>query len=220
MSRLITVLVSSLALVALSGTAGAQTAPRQGAGGGYDYYAFILSWSPAYCEREGNKADPEECGAKARPGFVTRGLAPLRDAGPRPESCPTKTIVPGSIFEAAMEIMPSAGAVARAWEKYGSCTGMTPDDYFAETRATWERVAVPPELADPAPGLSVAAGEVKQRFLEVNDLFQLRPEQIAVICERKRVSEVRVCLDKELDFRACGADTRDTCRPDERLTVR
>jgi len=216
MSRLITILFLVFASVALSDRAGAQTAGP----GGYDYYALVLSWTPAFCEREGKKADPEECGPKARPGFTTRGLEPLRDTGPRPESCPTRAIVPGSIFDAAREIMPSAGTIARVWAKYGSCTGLTPDDYFAETRATWERVIVPPELADPAPDLSITAEEVKRRFIEVNELFQLRPDQFAVICERKRLVEVRVCVDKELDFRRCGKDARDTCRPDDRLSVR
>lgn len=220
MSRLITVLILALTTAALSHQAEAQVAAPSAGPGGYDYYALILSWTPAFCEREGKRADPDECGAKARPGFTARGLVPLRDAGPRPESCPTKTPVPGLIFDAMLEIMPGVGTIARVWEKYGSCTGMTPDDYFAETRATWERVRIPPEFADPAPNLSITVEEMRKRFIEFNDLFDLKPDQIAVTCERRRVLEVRVCVDKELDFRRCGKDVRDTCRPNDRLSLR
>lgn len=218
MSRSLTFLLAILAAIALSDRSEAQT-PAPGAGS-LDYYILALSWSPAYCEREGRKADPTECGANARPGLVMHGLWPQRDAGPRLESCPTATRVPGSIIDAMLEIMPSVGLIVHEWEKHGSCSGMTPDDYFAEARATWERVRVPPEIAEPTPDLSLSADEVKRRFIEVNDTFALAPDQIVVICERKRVSEVRVCVDKDLDFRRCGKDVRDTCRPEDRLTAR
>jgi ribonuclease T2 len=32
-----------------------------------------------------------------------------------------------------------------------------------------------------------------------------------VVCQRRQVSEVRVCLDKDLNPRACGKDIADKC---------
>lgn len=35
---------------------------------------------------------------------------------------------------------------------------------------------------------------------------------MAVVCSRRDVSEVRVCLNKDLDFIACGQKVVDRCR--------
>lgn len=209
------------ALVVLSaGAASAQKAAQAPAPGpeNYDYYILSLSWAPAYCDRAGAKADPKECGKDSYPGFVLHGLWPQREQGGWPESCPNMAQIPPSVVDALLEVMPSADLVRHEWTKHGSCTGLTPDDYFAETRAAWERVRLPEALVDPNGPISVPADQVKQAVVQAGEVFELKPEDVAMICDGKGVTEIRLCMDKDLNFRACGKGVVDTCRKDESLT--
>ena len=45
----------------------------------------------------------------------------------------------------------------------------------------------------------------------------LKPEDFAIYCDDTYLREVRVCLDKNLNFRACGTRVRDACRIDAML---
>jgi ribonuclease T2 len=40
----------------------------------------------------------------------------------------------------------------------------------------------------------------------------LAPEGVAVICSKRDVSELRVCMDRNLGFVACGPKVVDRCR--------
>lgn len=213
--RLWGVAVAALIALDFGGAAAQQAAP---AASNYDYYVLSLSWAPAYCARAGAKADPKECGPNAYPGFVLHGLWPQREQGGWPENCPNIAQVPPTVVDALLEVMPSPDLVRHEWTKHGSCTGLTPDDYFAETRAAWERVRLPEALVDPNGPISVPADEVKTAIVQVGDVFELKPEDVAMICDGKGVTEIRFCLDKDLNFRACGKGVADTCRKDEALT--
>jgi ribonuclease T2 len=39
----------------------------------------------------------------------------------------------------------------------------------------------------------------------------LDPDAMAVMCRGPKVAEVRICMDKDLKFRACGRDVKDRC---------
>ncbi len=52
--------------------------------------------------------------------------------------------------------------------------------------------------------------QVERLFLEANP--GLTAEGVAVVCSKRDVSEVRICLDKDLGFVACGPKVVDRCR--------
>lgn len=217
--------VRRMAVAALSGavlgmavSASPAVAQERGTPGTFDYYLFSLSWSPAYCARAGKDAAPEQCAASDPRGFVVHGLWPQYEKGGWPETCSFGRRVPRVIVDAMLEVMPTVELIDHEWAKHGTCSGLTPDLYFAETRAAWERVRIPPEFFTPDPGLSVTAKEVEERFIAVND--NLTPDRIAVVCDRRGVYEVRVCMDKDLVFRDCGAKVEDRCRANATMTVR
>lgn len=208
---------AALLTIVIAGTARGQDPTTPGT---FDYYVFSLSWSPAYCAREGKSADPRQCGPDKNYGLIVHGLWPQYDRGGWPERCGTMRRVPARILEAMLEVMPSAGLIEHQWAKHGSCTGLSPDDYFAETRATFERVFMPDELRQPPPDFSMTAEALEKALVERNAPFGLTPKGVALVCEGDRVTEVRLCVDKELFFRDCGARVDDRCRPNARLTVR
>ena len=68
------------------------------------------------------------------------------------------------------------------------------------------------ELAEPK---TVAPAEIEEAFIKANP--GLSPTAIAVTCNGKRLSEVRICMSKELQFRACEEIDRRACRREEVL---
>ena len=188
------------------GTAAAQ---RKAEPGTFDYYVLSLSWAPAFCARESRAAESDQCGAGKRFGWVVHGLWPQFAEGGYPRSCATGRTVPKAVVDDTIGIMPDVGLILHEWRTHGTCTGLSATDYFAKLRAAQAKVKVPAALAVPKDGLSVPAPEVEAQFAEANP--GLKPDMVAVVCQRRQVSEVRVCLDKDLNPRACGKDVADRC---------
>ena len=112
--------------------------------------------------------------------------------------------------------MPEPRLVFGEWRKHGTCTGLSPDGYFALTREAYERVAIPAEFAAPDRHRTVSAGAVEQAFVAANP--GLKPDGIAISCAEGFLEEVRICLTKDLSFRACREVDRNGCRQ-ERLAL-
>jgi ribonuclease T2 len=60
---------------------------------------------------------------------------------------------------------------------------------------------------------TVAPAEIEDAFIKVNP--GLSSSAIAVTCNRTRLSEVRICLSKDLQFRACEDIDHRGCRRDQ-----
>jgi len=56
---------------------------------------------------------------------------------------------------------------------------------------------------------------VEEAFIKVNP--GLSNSAIAITCERNRLQEVRICMSKDLQFRACEEIDRRACRRDQVL---
>lgn len=195
-----------VALFLQPGTAAAQ---RKAEPGAFEYYVLSLSWSPAYCARESRAADTEQCAAGKRFGWVVHGLWPQFAEGGYPRGCAAGRTVPKAVVDDTIGTMPDVGLILHEWKTHGTCSGLPAADYFAKVRAAAGKVKVPAALSTPKDGLSVPAEQVEAQFVEANP--GLKPEMIAMVCQRRQVSEVRVCLDKDLNPRACGKDVADKC---------
>jgi len=64
----------------------------------------------------------------------------------------------------------------------------------------------------PAPK-TVAPGEIEEAFIKANP--GLSSSAIAVTCDKTRLSEVRICMNKDLQFRACEEIDRRACRREQ-----
>ena len=60
---------------------------------------------------------------------------------------------------------------------------------------------------------TIAPAELEDAFIKVNP--GLSNSAISVTCDSKRLSEVRICLSKDLQFRACEEIDRRACRRDQ-----
>jgi ribonuclease T2 len=59
----------------------------------------------------------------------------------------------------------------------------------------------------------VAPAEIEEAFIKANP--GLSSSAIAVTCDRTRLSEVRICMNKDLQFRACEEIDRRACRREQ-----
>lgn len=179
-------------------------------GSGFDFYVLSLSWSPSYCEAEGEDANRQQCGSGRPYGFVVHGLWPQFERG-FPENCATgEPDVANQTVRRLYDVMPSAGLIRHQWRKHGACAGLDQTDYFATVRAAHDKVVVPEELRSLDAYRTVAPGAVEDAFRRANPM--LPAQGITVACDERYLREVRICLTKELAFRPCPEIDRRSCR--------
>jgi len=189
---------------------------RQNEPGQFDFYVLSLSWSPSFCaaaaERYNDRPSGMQCGARLY-SFVVHGLWPQYEKG-FPEFCqqPSPRLYRG-IVSSMLDLMPAPHLIYNEWDKHGTCSGLSPSDYFATVRKARAAVKIPPEYVDLQQPLSVAPGAVQDAFIKANS--GLEPAGIAVDCDKKRLTEIRVCLSKDLKFRDCPEVTKRACRRDQ-----
>ena len=183
------------------------------AGTGFDFYVLSLSWSPSYCEAEGEDANRQQCESATPYAFVVHGLWPQFERG-YPENCRTdEDGVDNATLRTLYDIMPSAGLIRHQWRKHGSCAGLSQDDYFDVLRAAREAVAIPAEFRRVEAYRTLDPDAAERAFLSANP--GLAEEGIAVTCDRRFLREVRICLTKDLAFRECPEVDRRACQRDK-----
>lgn len=174
--------------------------------GAFDYYVMSLSWSPAFCEVEG---DAEQCAPGRRLGWILHGLWPQYERG-WPRDCRTAERNPSRSETAAMaDIMATSGLAWHEWQAHGRCSGLSAQDYFALSRRAYAAVTRPEVLRKLEKDVRLPGRVIEEAFLEVNP--QLSADGVTVTCPDNRIREVRICLTKDLEPRDCGADVIRDC---------
>ncbi|MBX3521297.1 MAG: ribonuclease T2 [Xanthobacteraceae bacterium] len=185
-------------------------AQRYGEPGQFDFYVLSLSWSPSYCETAGNRADPAQCRRGKPLSFVIHGLWPQHDRG-FPQDCSyNPPRVSDRTINSMLDIMPSRRLIIYEWRKHGTCSGLSPEDYFALVRRAFERVKIPAQFEQTHQWQTVSPPEIENAFRVANP--KLEGDMIAVTCDRRHLREVRICMSKDLEFRACPQVDRQACR--------
>ncbi len=187
--------------------------------GDVDYYALVLSWSPTHCLMEGHERGDYQCDPDRHGDFVLHGLWPQFALG-WPEDCyrGERPWVPSDVLQEMDAIMPDKEVVIHEYKTHGTCTGLSPSDYFAKTRKVFEQVTIPDPLDDPATQQFLSPEKVESEFQAANDWLQ--PDMIAVTCRRGNLFDVRICFSTELEPQACGINInqKELC-PLQRITV-
>jgi ribonuclease T2 len=219
-SRFLVTVIGLLVLAALAGMAGASTASaqdrRQNAPGEFDFYVLSLSWSPSYCEEaaeRGNNGRSQQIQCGRPYSFVVHGLWPQYERG-FPDYCQRPSPrLDRNIMTSMLDLMPAPGLIFNEWDKHGTCSGLGARAYFETIRKARSAVKIPEEYLELSAQKTVAPAEIEEAFVRANP--GLSTAAIAVICNRNRLSEVRLCMSKDLQFRACEEIDRRACRRDE-----
>jgi ribonuclease T2 len=199
--------------VAIAGIAAAQDR-RQNQPGQFDFYVLALSWSPSFCEAAGERGTPpqQQCGARPY-SFVVHGLWPQYEKG-FPEFCQQPAPrLDRNIVASMLDLMPAPRLIFNEWDRHGTCSGLSPNAYFENVRKARAAVKIPDAYIAPSAALTVTPDEVEEAFVQANP--GLTRDGIAVTCSSRRLGEVRICLGKDLRFRACPDIDARACRREE-----
>ena len=204
-------------LIAIAlGSAPAQEQSQRNQPGKFDFYVLSLSWSPSFCKEteERGRQSNEQC--RGRPySFVVHGLWPQHERGfPRDCQVPAPRLN-RETMTSMLDLMPAPRLVYHEWDQHGTCSGLQAQAYFDLVRKAREAVKIPETYAAPTATLTVTPDEVEEAFVKTNP--GLSRAAIAVTCGSTRLSEVRICMSKDLKFRDCGEIDRRACRRDKLL---
>ena len=188
---------------------------RQNTPGQFDFYVLALSWSPSYCEaareRAPERTPDQQCAGRSF-AFVVHGLWPQYEQG-----FPSYCQVPAprldrAIVGSALELMPSPRLIFHEWDRHGTCSGLSQHAYFEAVRKARAVVKIPADFIELDKPITVKPDDVAEAFVKANP--GLARADLAVACDSKRLSEVRVCLNKDFSFRGCPEVARRTCKSD------
>jgi ribonuclease T2 len=210
--RSIACVFAFVAALLMAGTAAAQDR-RQNQPGKFDFYVLSLSWAPSFCdaafERAPDRPPPPECGPRAYP-FVVHGLWPQYEMG-FPEFCQQPAPrLDRSVVSSMIDLMPAPRLIFNEWDKHGTCSGLSSHAYFETVRKARALVKIPDDYIEPAHEITLAPAEVGDAFVKANP--GLTRASIAVSCDAKRLTEVRICIGKDLAFHDCPDVEQHSCR--------
>lgn len=174
--------------------------------GRFDYYLLSLSWSPTYCLTHPD--DRRQCSGKGF-GFVLHGLWPQFDSGGYPQNCSADRQLSQEAAALGASLYPSPKLVEHEWERHGTCSGMDPIDYFRTADRAVAVVKLPETFQAPRNTLTMTAAQIVAQFRASNPA--LPDDGITIACSRGELSEVRICLNRDLAIRSCGRRVRSNC---------
>jgi ribonuclease T2 len=177
--------------------------------GEFDYYVLSLSWSPNWCEVEGDAKGSDQCDPRHDHGWTLHGLWPQYSRG-WPSFCRTPHPVPSRAMTADMaDIMGTSGLAWYQWKKHGTCSGLSAEDYFSLSRDAFEKVTQPEVLNRLTKSVTLPARVIEEAFLRDNP--KLEPDGITVTCKGRYIQEIRICLSRGLLPMLCGQDVVRDC---------
>jgi len=202
-----------VALVLACSSAAVPNADARGRGerapsvaGRFDYYVLALSWSPSYCLF--NPGDRVQCGGRGF-GFVVHGLWPQYEAGGWPEDCGGTRPPDAEALRIGRSVFVTEKLLHHEWRTHGSCSGLDAAQYFRAVDRATATVKIPARFEAPRSVQSLTADAVLAEFRRANPAVP--GNAFTAACSRGQLSEVRVCLTRDLKARSCARDVRTRC---------
>jgi ribonuclease T2 len=176
----------------------------------FDYYVMTLSWAPGFCDLGGKETSSPECAEGSGDGFVVHGLWPNNEYRPNPESCLGHDASPADL-EDEHGIYPNDRLAAYEYRKHGTCTGLSPRDYFATVGSVRGRLKIPEMFQATSEPLHMAPEEIERAFMTANP--NLHSDNMAISCSNGELVDVRFCLAKDLSsYAVCRKVARHSCQ--------
>lgn len=177
--------------------------------GEFDYYVVSLSWSANWCALEGDARNSPQCDASEDFGWILHGLWPQYERG-YPANCTTAQRAPSRGATGNMaDIMGTSGLAWHQWNKHGTCSGLSSEDYYALSREAYALITRPPVFRQLDRDITLPASVVEEAFLGANETLQA--DQITITCKSGYIQEARICMTRDLEFRTCGTDVIRDC---------
>ncbi|BAY13404.1 ribonuclease T2 family protein [Calothrix sp. NIES-2098] len=197
------ILVASSLAIASFAIPNAVSAQNRGTPGQFDFYVLTLSWSPDYCATNGDR-DRQQCKSGKKLGFVLHGLWPQYQSG-YPANCSTEKL-PKQLKQQFAGLYPSDKLFDHEWEKHGTCSGKTPQEYLALSKQFKDSVAIPTAYNRPQKPFRTTIKDLRNTFVSSNNQFVA--DGIAPYCSGsgRFLQEVFFCYSKDGKPGACSEE--------------
>jgi ribonuclease T2 len=170
-----------------------------------DSWVLTMSWSPEYCDSRAGSREPQ---CKQEYYFAYHGLRPL-ERGARTEACKEDRPSKG-LLESLTRVIPNRAVAAELWDDAAGCAGMTAAEYTVQLDRGRRRVEIPERFRKPVDKFDTTPAELEAEFMAVNP--GLTGAAVSLQCRRGWLMSVRVCLDGDFGFQACGIEFPDRCK--------
>ncbi len=115
-------------------------------------------------------------------------------------SCSNGSPVAADTVDHMLNFMPSRSLIQHEWQKHGTCTGLSAQDYFGQAEQAFTHVQVPPQYRSLDHEQQVSVPDVEKSFAEAN---HAPLEAFRVSCYAGSLVSLEVCVDKNLQYRSC-----------------
>ncbi len=174
--------------------------------GAFDHYLLAVTWMPSFCALTGDARGDDRCERGQRRGWQVHGLWPQHADGSWPEFCRAPHRNPSRRETARqVDLFGASGAAWHQWNKHGSCTGLSPSDYYALTRAALDGISLPGQFEAARRDRTLAPEALEAAVIAANP--GLTPGMLLITCRRDAVYELRLCLTRDLAPRPCAPQT-------------
>ena len=183
-------------VAALALLAPAARAQNKGQPGKFDFYLLNLSWAPEFCSIQGTSS---ECTGAVHYGFIVHGLWPQNNDDTWPVYCADR-LGPADP-RANLDITPDLSLLKHEWAKHGTCTTLSPAQFFADEHTAFHSVHIPAVFLGLHAQTQMRPSAILDSFAEANPAFPRA--SFAVSCAHNHLVAMEVCLSKSLRPIAC-----------------
>ena len=176
------------------------------------YYTLSISLAPALCQLHPENRQLRIC--QEGYSIIVQGFWPESQDGRRVRNCSRENPELSPVQERVLEkVMPDDPLRAREWQRHGSCTGMTAQEYFRALMSRANRLRLPSQIN------KEGRDQVMDRSQLVSDIMKLNaglPEKgIYLRCNLQEgtplLTELRVCYKPNGEFTECSASFKPNC---------
>lgn len=166
-------------------------------------YTLALSWSPQFCRGQGDKQS-FQCNSGNRFGMTLHGLWPDGAGTDWPQYCKPVELISEAQIRRNLCITPSAQLNQHEYAKHGSCMGVTPAQYFDQSRTLYQALNFPD--FDSLSRRPLTVGQFKDAFARANR-GRVPVNAIRVtVTGGPWLDELWLCMNTRLKYVRCAAN--------------
>lgn len=176
------------------------------------YYTLSISLAPALCKLHPENRQLRIC--QEGYSIIVQGYWPERGDGRKVQNCSRENPDLSPVQERVLEkVMPDDPIRAKEWQRHGSCTGMSAQEYFRALMARANRLRLPEQLNREGEDRIVDRNQLVSEIVRLNN--GLPEKGIYLRCHdqdnRPLLTELRVCYKPNGEFTECATSFKPNC---------